>query len=114
MYHKYRDSLFNIQYSYRGKKYHDVHVPRYTSVSLQAFSQLQNFWTDFLNAVYFRQGLACTLGLTNDLIDGGQPRAEPHLCKVKLNRIFKTIFPPLISHCLSSRWLTQENMLDIV
>ena len=30
----------------------------------------------FLNAVYFRRGLTCTLGLTNDLIDGGQPRAK--------------------------------------
>ena len=30
----------------------------------------------FLNAVYFRRGLTCALGLTNDLIDGGQPRAK--------------------------------------
>ena len=29
-----------------------------------------------VNAVYFRQGLTCTIGLTNDLIDGGQPRAK--------------------------------------
>ena len=28
MYCKYRDSLFNIRYSYRGKKYHDVPVHR--------------------------------------------------------------------------------------
>ena len=28
MYRKYRDSLFNIQYSYHGKKYHDVPVHR--------------------------------------------------------------------------------------
>ena len=28
---------------------------------------------DFLKAFYFRRGLTCTLGLTNDLIDGGQP-----------------------------------------
>ena len=33
----------------------------------------------FLNAVYFRRGLTCTLGLTNDLIDGGQPRAKKFL-----------------------------------
>ena len=32
----------------------------------------------FLNPVYFRQVLTCTLGLTNDLIDGGQPRAKKH------------------------------------
>ena len=31
---------------------------------------------DFVKAVYFRQGLTCTLGLTNDLIGGGQPRAK--------------------------------------
>ena len=31
---------------------------------------------DFLNAVYFRRGLTCTLGLKNDLIHGGQPRAK--------------------------------------
>ena len=30
---------------------------------------------DFINAVYFR-GLTCTLGLSNDFIDGGQPRAK--------------------------------------
>ena len=30
----------------------------------------------FLNAVYCRQGLTCTLGLTNDLIHSGQPRAK--------------------------------------
>ena len=28
MYHKYRDSLFNIRYSYRGQKYRDVPVHR--------------------------------------------------------------------------------------
>ena len=38
MYRKYRDSLFNIRYSYRGKKYRDVPVP---GVSLQAYSQLR-------------------------------------------------------------------------
>ena len=31
---------------------------------------------NFLNAVYFRRGLTWTLGFTNDLIDGGQPRAK--------------------------------------
>ena len=32
--------------------------------------------TGYLIAVYFRRGLTCTLGLTNDLTDGGQPRAK--------------------------------------
>ena len=36
----------------------------------------RSLWADFLNAVYFRRGLTCTLGLTNDLIDGGQPTAK--------------------------------------
>ena len=40
---------------------------------------------DSLNAAYFRRGLTCTLTLTNDLIDGGQPRAKPHLRKAKPN-----------------------------
>ena len=31
-------------------------------------------------------------GLSNNLIDGGQPRAKPYLCKVKLNHILKTMF----------------------
>ena len=34
------------------------------------------FRADFLNAFYFRRGLTCTLGLANDLIDGGQLRAK--------------------------------------
>ena len=51
-----------------------------------------------LNAVYFRQGLTCTLGLTNDLIDGVQPRAKPHrLRKVKPNHILKTAFSPRLA-----------------
>ena len=36
----------------------------------------QNLSADFLIAVCFRRGLTCTFGLTNDLIDGGQPRAK--------------------------------------
>ena len=39
-------------------------------------SVYRTYKADFLNAVYFRRGLTCTLGLTNDLIDGGQPRAK--------------------------------------
>ena len=42
---------------------------------------------DVINVVYFRRSLTCTLWLTNDLIDGGQPRAKPHLRKVKLNHV---------------------------
>ena len=49
-------------------------------------------WAEFLNAVYFRRGLTCTFGLTNDLIDGGQPRAEPHLRKAKPNHVFQPVF----------------------
>ena len=37
---------------------------------------VQNVRAGFLNAVYFRRGLTCTIGLTNDLIDGGQLRAK--------------------------------------
>ena len=57
-------------------------------------------WTlgaDFLNVVYFRRGLTCTLGLTNDLIDGGQPRAKPLLRKVKPNHVLKTVFSPRLA-----------------
>ena len=55
------------------------------------FSTKNSYYrVDFLNAVYFRQGLTCTLGLTNDLKDGGQPRDKPH--KVKQNHVLKTIF----------------------
>ena len=37
-----------------------------------------------LNAIYFRRGLMCTLGLTNDLIDGDQPRAKTQFLKCDL------------------------------
>ena len=52
---------------------------------------------DFLNAVYFRRGLTCTLGLTNNLIDSGQPRSKPHLRKVKPNHVLKTVFTPQLA-----------------
>ena len=52
------------------------------------------FRADFLNAIYFRQGLIYSLGLTNDSIDSGQPRAKPHLRKVKPHHVLKTIFSP--------------------
>ena len=42
------------------------------------------YWANFLNAVYFRRGLTCTLGLTADLIDGGQPRAKNTFLKCDL------------------------------
>ena len=47
---------------------------------------------DILNAVYVRRGLTCTLGLTNNLIDGGQPKAKPHLRKAKPNHVLKSVF----------------------
>ena len=52
---------------------------------------------DFLNAIYFIQGLTCTIGLTNDLIDGGQPRAKPHLRKAKPNHGLETAFSPRLA-----------------
>ena len=52
---------------------------------------------DLLNAVYFRRGLMCTLGLTNDLIDGGQLRAKPRLRKVKPKHILKPVFSPRLT-----------------
>ena len=51
----------------------------------------------FLNAVYFRRSLTCTLGLTNDLIDDGQLRAKPHLRKAKRNHVLKTVFVPRLA-----------------
>ena len=57
--------------------------------------------TEFLNAVYFRQGLTCTLGLTKNLVDGGQPRAKPHLGKVKpRNPTTTTTTPRNSTYCL--------------
>ena len=53
----------------------------------------QTFKAEFLNAVYFRRGLTCTLGLTKDLIDGGQPRVKPHRRKASL----KTVFSPRLA-----------------
>ena len=58
-----------------------------TIVYLQPFY----WWAKFSHTVYFRQGLVHTLGLTNDVIDGGQPRAKPLLCKANshLRNCFK-------------------------
>ena len=48
-------------------------------------------------AEYFRQGLRCTLGLTNNLIDGGQLRAKPCLLKAKPIHVLKTVFSPRLA-----------------
>ena len=69
---------------------------------------------DFLNAVYFRRGLTCTLVLTNDLIDGGQPRAKPRLRIAKPNYVLKSVFSSSVGRRLPSRWLTQEYTLHLV
>ena len=58
---------------------------------------MRRLWADYLDTVYLIQGLTCTLGLTNDLIDGGQPRAKPHLRKAKPNHVLKTIFIPRLA-----------------
>ena len=52
---------------------------------------------DFLSAVYIRRGVTCTLGLTNDLIEGSQPRAKPHPGKAKPNHVLKTVFSPRLA-----------------
>ena len=53
--------------------------------------------TGFLNIVNFRQGLTWTLGLSNNFIDGGRPRAKPRLRKVKPHHILKTVFSPRLA-----------------
>ena len=44
-----------------------------------------------------RSLLTCTLELTNNLIDGGQLRAKPHLRKAKPNHVLKTVFSPRLA-----------------
>ena len=44
--------------------------------------------TDILNAVYFRRRVTCTLGLTNDLVDSGQPRAKKDFFKCALASLY--------------------------
>ena len=70
---------------------------------------------DFLNAVYFRRGLTCTLGLTNDLIDCDQPRAKLHLGKAKSNHVLKNVFIPrlftiyqVVGKAKNTRWTSSE------
>ena len=58
-------------------------------VSFVSSSGVHLLRADFLNAVYFRRGLTCTLGfINNGLIDGGQSRAKPHLRKTMPNSRF--------------------------
>ena len=59
-------------------------------------------WPTFVNAVHFRRGLTCTLGLTKDLIDGGQPRVKP-LCKAKPNLLLAFGWPPSIKSLVNPR-----------
>ena len=47
---------------------------------------------DFLNTVYFRRGITCNPGLTNDLIDGGLLRFKPCPLKAKPNHVLKNVF----------------------
>ena len=69
----------------------------------------------YLNAVYFKRGLTCISEVKNDLIDGGQPRSKPHLCKAKPNHArFKNRFWSSVSHLLSSRLLFEKYTLEYV
>ena len=60
-----------------------------------------------LNTVYFRRGLTCTLGLTNDLIDGGQPRAKNGFLKRDLTSLY-------VDGVSIKSLVTQEYTLDLV
>ena len=71
------------------------------------FFRTKTYRADFFNAVYLRRSLTCTLGLTNNLIDGGQPRAKPHLRKAKPNHVLKIVFSPRLATIYQSHWLTQ-------
>ena len=48
-------------------------------------------------SLHFRRSPTCALGLINNLIDGGQPRAKPRLRKVKPNHVLKTVFSPWLA-----------------
>ena len=77
---------------------------------------LETLRADFFNAVYFRRGLTCTLGLTKDLIDGGQRMAKPCLyvkrSKITVERLFLALGLPASTKF--SHWLTRYYMLDLV
>ena len=47
-------------------------------------------------SLHFRRSPTCAPGLTNNLIDGGQPRAKPHLRKAKPNHVLALGWPPSI------------------
>ena len=68
-----------------------------SSFPFARFPVFSNSKKRLLNVVYFRWSLTCTLVLANDLIDGGQLRAKPHLCKVKPNHVLKPIFSPWLA-----------------
>ena len=73
------------------------------------FCSCKTLWANFCNAVNFKQGLMCTLGLTNHLIDGGQLRAKNSFLKRDLASLYVDLWGlVLIGHCLSSCSLTQE------
>ena len=55
---------------------HQWHGVMTTYLELAPLSETSNCKGRFLNTVSIRRGLTCTLGLTNDLIDDGQPRAN--------------------------------------
>ena len=79
----------------------------------------QTIRADLLDAVYFRLGLTCTLGLTNDLIDGGQPRAKTRLRKVKPNhgrlKLFLALgWPPSIKSWVNPRLCIRPSKIDCI
>ena len=60
-----------IKYGDKSKNSWVQIVTLYSSTSTK-----WKLWANFLNAVLFKRGLKGTIGLTNDLIDSGQPRAK--------------------------------------
>ena len=76
-------------------------VGKWKDLTRKVTAQLLCEGADFLNTVYFRRSLTCTLGLSNDLIDAGQPRAKPGpICygyKVKPNHVSKTVLSPRLA-----------------
>ena len=53
-------------------------------------------WADFLNSLFLDEVIN-VYSWANDLIDGGQPRAKPHLRKAKPNHVLKTGFSPRLA-----------------
>ena len=83
--------LFFSTQKKKKKKGAALTLRRLTAIS---FTE-QTSWAGYLNVVYFRRSLTCTLGLTNDLIDGGQPRTKAR--KAKPNHVLKTGFTPRLA-----------------